>query len=227
MPTRAQSARIQQLAAALHKAYGPQHWWPAETRFEVLLGAILTQNTAWTNVEKALTQLRTEVALEPESILAMTHETLGQAIRSAGYFNQKAARVLGFCAWFMERGGFAALDQTDTERLRIELLALHGIGPETADDMLLYAFDRPVFVVDAYTHRLLQRYLKSPPPQDYETVRMWVESSFAGLGESERVQTFNELHGQIVQHAKIVCHKRNPDCGVCALQKDCHQRGVL
>ena len=96
MPTRAQGARIQQLAAALAAAYGPQHWWPAETRFEVLLGAILTQNTAWTNVEKALDQLRSVVALEPETILSLSREDLAQAIRPAGYFNQKAARIQGF-----------------------------------------------------------------------------------------------------------------------------------
>ncbi len=224
MPTRAQRARIQQLATALEVAYGPQQWWPAETRFEVLLGAILTQNTAWTQVEKALHQLRRVTALEPEAILALSRETLAEAIRSAGYFNQKAARIHGFCAWFVERGGFVALDQTETQVLREELLALHGIGPETADDMVLYAFDRPVFVVDAYTHRLLQRYLKTPPPQDYETVREWVEEAFAALEVSARVKTFNELHAQIVRHAKVACTKRNPDCALCALERDCQKR---
>jgi endonuclease-3 related protein len=224
MPTRAQRARIQQLAAALDAAYGPQHWWPAETRFEVLLGAILTQNTAWSNVEKALEQLRGVVALEPETILHLSREDLAQAIRPAGYFNQKAARIHGFCAWFVERGGFAALDHVETLALRAELLALHGIGPETADDMVLYAFDRPVFVVDAYTHRLLQRYLKTPPLQDYEAVRGWVEEAFVALEVPERVKTFNELHAQIVRHAKVACRKRNPDCASCAIQKECYQR---
>jgi endonuclease-3 related protein len=224
MPTRAQCARIQQLAVELNAAYGPQQWWPAETRFEVLLGAILTQNTAWTHVEKALDQLRQVIALEPEPILALSREALAQAIRPAGYFNQKAARIHGFCAWFLEHGGFTAFDQIETQALREALLAVHGIGPETADDMMLYAFERPVFVVDAYTHRLLQRYLKAPPPQDYETVRGWVEEAFAALETPTRVKTFNELHAQIVRHAKVACTKRNPDCGSCAIQKDCCQR---
>ncbi len=224
MDTRAQRARIQQLASDLDAAYGPQHWWPAETRFEVLLGAILTQNTAWTNVERALKQLRAVVPLEPEPILGLAREALAEAIRSAGYFNQKALRIQGFCDWFTRRGGFAALDLVDTASLRGELLAQHGIGPETADDMLLYAFARPVFVVDAYTHRLLQRYLKHPPTRDYETVRAWVEAAFVERTTAAQVQLFNELHAQIVRHAKVACAKRSPDCANCALQKRCAQQ---
>ena len=202
MPTRAQGARIQQLAAALATAYGPQHWWPAETRFEVLLGAILTQNTAWTNVEKALDQLRSVVALEPETILSLSREDLAQAIRPAGYFNQKAARIHGFCAWFVERGGFAALDQVETQTLRAELLALHGIGPETADDMVLYAFDRPVFV-HHYPTQCKAFYMEPEPdrPEVCRSVDLLAPEGYGEIiGGGERMSRLDLLEEAIAHH---------------------------
>jgi endonuclease-3 related protein len=143
---------------ALLAAYGPQHWWPAETPFEVMVGAVLTQNTAWVNVERGLGRLAARLGgaagLEAEGILALPEAELAECLRPVGYFNVKARRLRSFCASYLEAGGLDALRRLDTLALRRRFLAINGVGPETADDMVLYAFERPVFVVDAYTRRL-------------------------------------------------------------------------
>jgi endonuclease-3 related protein len=143
---------------SLLAAYGPQHWWPAQTPFEVMVGAVLTQNTAWVNVERGLERLQSRLggpaALGAEQILALPEADLAECLRSVGYFNVKARRLRSFCAEYLDAGGLDGLTRLDTLALRRRLLAIHGVGPETADDMVLYAFDRPVFVVDAYTRRL-------------------------------------------------------------------------
>ena len=143
----------------LMKENGPQDWWPADSPFEVMFGAILTQNTNWANVEKAMASLRGVCELTPEGILSLTPDCLEEAIRSSGYFRQKSARLHGFCRFLIDEyeGDLSRLGSVPTARLREMLLALHGIGPETADSILLYALNRPVFVVDAYTIRLLSR----------------------------------------------------------------------
>ncbi|HSQ07588.1 MAG TPA: endonuclease, partial [Chromatiaceae bacterium] len=142
---------------ALLAAYGPQHWWPAQTPFEVMVGAVLTQNTAWVNVERGLDRLRVRLggpeALDAGPILALPEAELAECLRPVGYFNVKARRLRSFCTQYLAAGGLAGLGRLDTLALRHRLLAIDGVGPETADDMLLYAFDRPVFVVDAYTRR--------------------------------------------------------------------------
>jgi len=197
-------------------AHGPQLWWPAETRFEVMIGAILTQNTAWTNVERALARLAGRCALEPDQLLALPEVELADAIRPAGYFNVKARRLLAFCAAFVDAGGHAVLDAMDTPTLRERLLAIHGIGPETADDILLYAFGRPVFVVDAYTRRLFTRLGLLAGHEGYEAIRASFEHA---LGSD--VPVLNEYHALIVRHAKDVCRARAPRCAACCLADCC------
>ncbi len=185
-----------------------------------MLGAILTQNTAWTNVERALDQLRAQIPLRPESVLALAEPVLAELIRPSGYFNVKARRLRSFCAALIEAGGESALAALPTEQLRGWLLAINGIGPETADDILLYAFERPVFVVDAYTRRLFRRLGLIAGDESYEHIRQQVETA---LGPD--AFCFNEFHALIVRHAKDRCRARKPGCEVCLLSQGCQQRG--
>jgi endonuclease III related protein len=164
---------IRQYYRALSLAWGAQHWWPAETRFEVIVGAYLTQNTAWTNVERALTNLRGAAVLSVEGIRVVPLRRLELLIRPSGYFRQKARRLKTFVAFLDEKCG-GSLDQLfaqPTGKLRDELLTLNGVGPETADSILLYAGNHPVFVVDAYTRRILDRHRILPEKADYEEIR--------------------------------------------------------
>lgn len=199
----------------LYAHYGPQAWWPADSTFEILLGAVLTQNTAWTNVEKALAGLRQAGLTRPEAIVGASHETLAAAIRPAGYFNVKARRLKALCRAYLEWGGHPAMAAMPTGALREALLGVHGIGRETADDILLYAFHRPVFVVDAYTRRIFERLALVEPGLGYEAVRQRFE---AALGPD--VAVFNEYHALIVQLGKSVCRPR-PLCGRCCLSPIC------
>jgi endonuclease-3 related protein len=192
--------QLMTLYRRLHKAYGEQHWWPAETRFEVLVGAVLTQNTAWTNVEKAIENLRLAGALETERLLALRSGRLARLVRPAGYFNVKAGRLLNLCRWFHDGGGFPGLDPRPTAALRESLLEVKGVGPETADDILLYAFQRPVFVIDSYTRRLLRTVGLLSGEEGYETLRGRFESRLP-----PDPALFNEYHALIVRHAKEKC----------------------
>ena len=202
----------------LHTRYGSQGWWPADSPFEVMIGAILTQNTAWTNVEKAINTLKANCALSSESILQTPRETLAEWIRPSGYFNIKAERLRNFCAWYQQQGGKPALEKLDTLNLRHSLLSVKGIGPETADDMLLYAFERPVFVIDAYTRRLFSRLQMISAEEGYETLRGWFESALST--QHNKVSLFNEYHALIVIHAKEHCRKK-PHCEACPLAMEC------
>ena len=169
--------RVREIFAVLLATHGPQHWWPADDPFEVMLGAVLTQNTAWSNVERALASLKERTPLEPEAILALDPADLADALRPSGYFNLKARRLRAFCESYHRAGGLDALGRLTTQELRQELLAVKGIGPETADDMLLYAFERPVFVVDAYTRRIYARLGLLGGGEDYETIRAAFEQA--------------------------------------------------
>jgi len=200
---------------ALDTHYGPQDWWPAETRFEVIVGAVLTQNTSWTNVERGLGNLAAAGRLSPGGILGAGHETLATLLRPSGYFNVKARRLTAVVAWFEAEGGFDGLDPWTTDALRAALLEVHGIGPETADDILLYAFDRPVFVVDAYTKRLFSRLVGLDPGRGYEWWRAHFESTLAA--DAAR---YNQYHALIVAHGKSVCRPR-PRCETCVLEAGC------
>lgn len=200
----------------LYVTYGPQRWWPAETAFEVMVGAILTQNTAWSNVEKAISALKGQGLLTPAAILAAPLPQLAACVRSSGYFNVKAQRLRTYCEWFLDHGGLDALSGWSTEQLRHDLLAVKGVGSETADDILLYAFDRPVFVIDAYTRRIFSRLGLVTGKEGYERLRAIFES---GLGQD--VALYNEYHALIVRHAKHVC-RPEPLCQTCCMRELCH-----
>ncbi len=196
-------------------AYGPQYWWPGDTPFEVMVGAILTQNTAWGNVEKAIANLKKSDALAAGVIAGCEHDRLAAWLKPSGCFNIKAARLQNFCRWYLARGGFEALSRWPTGELRHGLLSVNGVGPETADDILLYAFERPVFVIDAYTRRLFSRLGLLDGERDYETLRGYFETALP-----VDVALFNEYHALIVRHAKHACRKQ-PLCGTCSLAANC------
>ena len=203
----------------LFRHYGPRFWWPAETTFEVMVGAILTQNTSWTNVERALVRLRGLSRLEPRAIAELSSDRLGEALRPVGYFNVKAKRLQAFCRWLLAQGGEERLGERDTRSLRQDLLAVHGIGPETADDILLYAFGRPVFVIDSYTRRLFGRLGLIEGGESYEGLRALFEQ---GLPKDPAL--YNEYHALIVEHAKTSCRPR-PLCLSCVLMDLCPMSG--
>ncbi len=202
------------LFEALLAHWGTQHWWPADSPFEVMLGAVLTQNTAWTNVEKAIANLRRVDALQAQTIASMPVDELAELLRPAGYFNVKARRLQSYCRWFAAQGGLEALQLLPTDALRGALLGVHGVGRETADDILLYALYRPVFVIDAYTRRLCSR-LGISQETDYERLRAEFEREL-----SADVPLFQEFHALIVIHAKEVCRSR-PRCTECCLRERC------
>ena len=178
---------IRNYYTALSRAWGAQHWWPAETQFEVIVGAYLTQNTAWTNVERALANLRRANSLSVEGIRAVRLARLQRLIRPSGYFRQKAARLKTFVAFLDDKyqGSLPRLFSQPTEKLREELLTLNGIGPETADSILLYAGNHPVFVVDAYTRRILDRHGIVPEKTDYEEVRQLFQTSLEPIAANQ------------------------------------------
>jgi endonuclease-3 related protein len=207
--------RLRAVYRRLFDAYGAQHWWPAASRFEVLVGAVLTQNTAWVNVERALANLAAAELLDAERLLACETGHLAGLLRPSGYFNVKSRRLQRLCAWFVAAGGFATLDTWPTGRLRDALLAVHGIGPESADDILLYAFDRPVFVIDAYTRRLLARLGLADGREAYDLLRHAFERA---LGAD--VPLYNEYHALLVRHARQHCRPR-PCCTGCPLRRLC------
>jgi endonuclease-3 related protein len=189
----AQQHAIRTYYRTLFQAWGPQHWWPARSRFEVIVGAFLTQNTAWTNVEKAMANLRAARLLSLSGIRRVPLAELERLIRSSGYFRQKAARLKRFVAFLDKRyaGSLTKLLSLPTDQLREELLNLNGVGPETADSILLYAGNHPVFVVDAYTRRILVRHEILAEEATYEEIRELFEQALAPktdstTGSSER-----------------------------------------
>jgi len=186
LPADAKHHQIREYYRTLFRAWGPQHWWPARTPFEVIVGAYLTQNTSWNNVEKAMANLRAARVLSVSGIRRIPHGKLERLIRPAGYFRQKAHRLKLFVAFLDEKynGSLAKLFAAPTKQLREELLNLHGIGSETADSILLYAGNHPVFVVDAYTRRILARHGILPETADYEEIRELFQESLAPIAES-------------------------------------------
>jgi endonuclease-3 related protein len=197
----------------LLEAYGDQSWWPADSSFEVMVGAVLTQNTAWTNVEKAITNLKHVDSLTLEALLALSDEALAQLIRPSGYFNIKAKRLKNLCLWIAGSGGESELAVVDTGTLRSSLLQVNGVGPETADDILLYAFARPVFVIDTYTRRLFTKLSLIQGNEPYEDLRGLFE---AGLDADVRL--FNQYHALIVRHAREKC-QQTVDCRHCDVER--------
>ena len=199
---------------ALFAAHGSQHWWPGRTPFEVIVGAILTQSTSWTNVEPCIKSLRREKLLTPRAIETVTAARLARLIRSSGYFRQKAKKLKAFVHFLRThyQGSLAKMFRAPTPTLRKQLLAIHGIGPETADAILLYAGNHPVFVVDAYTRRILERHQLAEARQSYEQVRQLFEGTLP-----PDPALYNEFHALIVHTGKHYCRARNPRCNECAL----------
>jgi endonuclease III related protein len=199
---------------SLFTAFGPQHWWPGRTPFEVIVGAILTQNTSWTNVELAIRNLRAEGLLSFGGISRVTLRKLERLVRPSGYFRQKARKLKAFCEFLGAAygGSLRKMFAAQTIVLREQLLGVWGIGPETADSILLYAGGHPVFVVDAYTKRMLGRHGWIGENAKYEDVRWIFERAFPG-----DAQRFNEFHALIVRAGKNFCRKNDPDCGACPL----------
>ncbi len=245
------ASEIRKYYKALYSAWGRQHWWPAETPFEVIVGAYLTQNTSWTNVEGALENLRRAKVLSADGIRKLRLPRLERLIRPSGYFRQKAQRLKTFIS-FLDRnydGSLEAMLTQPSEKLRKELLSLNGVGPETADSILLYAGNHAVFVVDAYTRRVLDRHRILPEKSDYEDVRLFVEHALKPIGDEEEhspderalesgfpgtvhppsamstahrtalVQVYNEMHGLLVGVGKYHCGKSKLKCDGCPLQR--------
>ncbi|HXG41830.1 MAG TPA: endonuclease III domain-containing protein [Dehalococcoidia bacterium] len=209
--------RLLEVYRRLYQAYGPQGWWPAQSPFEVMVGAILTQAAAWTNVERAIERLRAAGALSPEAILALPDEELAALVRPAGYFNAKARKLKALCRLIVDgfAGDVAAMLAHDPEDLRSRLLATYGIGPETADSILLYAAGRPYFVVDAYTQRLFRRLGLGPPRNGYHD---WQAFFMAHLPRDAAL--YNEFHALVVRHGKERCRAR-PRCLGCPALEIC------
>jgi len=214
----------------LHSEFGPQHWWPGDTAFEMMVGAILTQNTNWGNVERAIANLKAAGALDPRRLAELPPSRLAGLIRPSGYFRVKAKRLREFALWLRRKGAgetrplAASVSRAHwrqstpsfrwvrTERLRRELLGIHGIGPETADSILLYAFRRRKFVVDAYTRRFLARHGLIAPGATYSEVQLLFERN---LPPSQRL--YNEYHALIVHLGKEFCRSK-PRCDRCPLR---------
>lgn len=220
MPTRIPSKSLLSIYRRLLAVHGPRHWWPAESRFEVLVGAVLTQNTAWSNVEKAIGNLKHAGLLSLDGLLGQAPDELAALIRPAGYFNVKAARLGNLCRFLRRHGDIDGLAGLDTALLRQRLLGVNGVGPETADDILLYAFERPVFVIDAYTRRILSRYGLIAGDEPYESLRLGIQEALP-----EDVELFNEYHALIVHHSKYFC-KVKALCTGCPLGRGCKRRMV-
>jgi endonuclease III related protein len=242
------SRTIRRIFRALEAAMGPQHWWPAGSAFEVVVGAYLTQNTAWRNVELAMENLRGAGVLSVGGIRGVALEELEALVRPAGYYRQKAARLKNFIAQLDARheGSLEAMFAQPVEELRQELLDLTGVGPETADSILLYAASREVFVVDAYTRRIFERHRLAHAGTGYEEIRAAVEtalmdcdaeaeptpavaqtgekpathapSAASTMARSELAQRYNEFHALLVQTAKHYCLKAGPLCHRCPLR---------
>jgi endonuclease-3 related protein len=197
------------------RAYGAQRWWPARSRFEIIVGAILTQNTAWTNVEKGIEALRAAGLLEPAAMARATRARLATLIRPTGYFNQKADRLLGFLSFLRRRhgGDLDRLLDLPIDELRRQLLDLSGIGPETADSIVLYAAAGPVFVVDAYTRRILGRHALLAGDVSYDGIQQQLHGALPA-----DARLFNEYHALLVRVGKEHCLKGRPRCDGCPLQ---------
>ena len=210
--------RLLEIYHRLYAAYGPQHWWPGEGPFEVIVGAILTQQVGWRNVELAIAGLKTAGLMDPESLARAPLEQIAQIIRPTGYYNQKAKKLKAFLDFLNARynADLNKLFSLPVDKLRAELLSVRGIGEETADSIILYAAEKPSFVVDAYTRRILTRLGVINGEESYGEIR---ELFMKNLPED--VPLYNEYHALLVRHGKERCLKRNPRCAGCPLADMC------
>ena len=207
--------KLSSIYRKLYKKFGAQEWWPADTSFEVMVGAILTQNTNWQNVEKAITNLKKEKLLSPLKLNGITLKRLAKLIRPSGYYNIKAARLKSFLDFFIYeyQADITRMRSENTSNLRKKLLAVKGVGYETADSILLYALEKPVFVVDSYTKRIFSRHGFFKEESDYNIVQKFFMDNL-----DNKVSLFNEFHALIVKTAKEFCRKQKPLCHLCPLK---------
>ena len=202
----------------LFSRFGPQHWWPGDTPFEIAVGAIFTQNTSWSNAAKAIAQLKSRKLLTPDRLDRLPLQKLAGLIRSSGYYNQKSLRLKTFVRYLLDRyeGDLERMAARPLQTIRQELLTLPGVGPETADSILLYALGKPIFVVDAYTHRALARHSLVPWKATYRQIQ---ELFMKHLRPRQR--HFNEYHALFVALGKELC-KAHPSCSQCPLKEIGH-----
>ena len=200
--------------------FGHQHWWPGDTPFEICVGAILTQNTSWSNVERAIANLKAAHALEPKRLFALPEAKLARLIRPAGCFNVKARRLRSFLRVLVEEfdGDLKRLFAGDTPRVRERLLVINGIGPETADSMLLYASGHLSFVIDAYTRRIFARHHWCTPDAGYDELKVLCESALRQKTGAALLDCWQDYHAQLVMVGKHFCRTRKPLCHECPLQ---------
>lgn len=214
---------IGEIYRRLFSVFGPQHWWPGQSPFEVMVGAVLVQNTSWKNVERAIENLRQRDLLEPKALYDVAQEELEELVRPAGYFRIKARRLRNLLDFLVNcyRGSLESMFATDVETLRNELLEINGVGPETADSILLYAGQKPTFVVDTYTLRILARHGLVEFDTDYHTLKEYVESHL-----ERDVPLYNEFHALFVRLGHQYCRKR-PKCEGCPLEELLPEGGPL
>jgi endonuclease III related protein len=207
----------------LYAAFGPQHWWPGGSPFEILVGAVLVQNTAWRNVERAIRNLHDAGVMNPDALYALPAEELAELIRPAGYFQVKARRLRNLLKLVIEEygGSLNAMFAIDLVELREQLLGVHGVGPETADAILLYAGGLPTFVVDTYTHRVLARHGWIGYDAGYQEIKELCESSLP-----DDSALYNEYHALLVRVGKEYCRRAAPQCEACPLAVMLPQSGV-
>jgi len=210
------TSRFNDLYQKLYAYFGPQHWWPGDSAFEVIVGAVLTQNTNWANVEKAIDNLKKHRLLKPDKLYQIPKEKLAKLIKPAGYYNIKAKRLRSFLSFFLKdyKGSLKIMSLAQTLSLRQQLLSVNGIGSETADSILLYALDKPVFVVDAYTRRILLRHRLIKESATYDQIQNLFTQNL-----KPDVKLFNEYHALLVRLGKEFCLKRSPKCEVCPLNQ--------
>ncbi len=230
--------RIRKTFKLLFNKFGPQFWWPGDTPFEVMVGAVLTQQTSWKNVEKAINNLKSKGMLSPDVLYSLDCKEIAEVIKPAGFYNLKACRLKEFVRYFKEKyeADESKMKETPMFQLREELLAVHGIGKETADSILLYALDMPIFVVDAYTKRIYSRLGIVDKNDSYEEIRILFETSLSDenflnyvrnnirFKGNEKVYVFKEMHALIVREGKDFC-KKKPVCGECPLFSMCKMKG--
>lgn len=202
----------------LLEAFGPQHWWPADDDFEIIVGAILTQSVSWKNVEKAIDNLKAEGLLSLDAILAVDKDKLAALIKSTMYYNQKALKLKNFCRYIKQNygGDIYSLFEKSIPNMRAELLSIKGIGPETADSIILYAAAKPIFVVDAYTRRIFSRLGFLPDDAKYSQMQDFFMSNLPS-----DVNLFNEYHALIVRLGKDYCKNKKPLCNECPVKNHC------
>ena len=217
MDTHSISQALQNIYHRLMACYGPQHWWPAKEPFEVITGAILTQSAAWSNVEKAMTNLKEAEALSPKALRHLPRHEVAELIHPCGYYNAKALKLRAFAHWLEEHynDNLDKLFTSNIDHLRKQLLSIHGIGQETADSIILYAANKPIFVIDAYTRRIISRFGLAPKNDSYTAYQALFMANLPA-----DVRLFNEYHALLVHLAKNVC-RPHPICQQCCLNDIC------